>query len=182
KKFFEALDALELLIVQRIFELTKVNRPGTAHSLKARLEAVKNAISRYNVAAMTLHEPAPTLSWEEVVEYTFLADFDFLRATNRELDSKPWIRPSCRLAMDNYFRILRAREEIKRLNVEIRRVVTWINDEDEFLRRREAEVQEVEDTAHMAVLIRKYRLERACSDEGHMKRFRKLAKTPGFTG
>ncbi|KAJ7912619.1 hypothetical protein B0H13DRAFT_1447793, partial [Mycena leptocephala] len=89
KKFFEALDALELLIVQRILELTKVNRSGTgykmhkhiAHSLKARSEAVKNAISRYNVAAMTLHEPAPTLSWEEVVEYAFLADFDFLQAT-----------------------------------------------------------------------------------------------------
>ncbi|KAJ7678318.1 hypothetical protein DFH06DRAFT_1121808 [Mycena polygramma] len=191
KKFMDALNALEFLIVERIFELTKVNRSGTdtgykmrkhiAHALSARSQAVKNAISRYNVAATSLEPPAPQLTWEEVVEYAFLADFDFLRATDGELNSKPWTKPACRLAMDSYFKILRAREEIKRLNVEIQRVVSWINDEDEFLRRREQELRDKGDI-NMAVLVKKYRRERARFDMSHMDRFHKLSKTSGFTG
>jgi hypothetical protein len=83
--------------------------------------------------------------------------------------------------MDSYFKIQRAREEIVRLNNEICRLVTWINDEDQFLRRREAELSKMGDTA-MAVLVQRYRRERGRSDMGHMKRFWRLAKTPGFTG
>ncbi|KAJ7786908.1 hypothetical protein B0H14DRAFT_2400086, partial [Mycena olivaceomarginata] len=162
KKFTDALNELELLIVERIFELTKVNRSGTAYkmrthiakALQARSVAIKNAISRYNTAAFALEPPAPSLTWDQVVEYTFLADFDFLRATDGELLNKPWSRPAYRLAMDSYFKILRAREEIVRLNIEIRRLVTWINDEDQFLRNRELELVESGDSK-MAVLVRR---------------------------
>ncbi|KAJ7727400.1 hypothetical protein B0H16DRAFT_1779478 [Mycena metata] len=189
KKFMEALNALEVLIVQRIFELTKVNQLETgykmrkhiAKALQTRSEVVKNAIDRYNLAALAMDPPSPTLTWSEVVEYVFLADFEFLRATDGELNEKPWTRPACRLAMTMYFKIVRAREEIVRLNVEIRRLVTWISDEDEFLRGKEAEAREFGRT-HMAVLIRTYRLERARSDMGHMKHIWSLAKMPGFTG
>ncbi|KAJ7734621.1 hypothetical protein B0H16DRAFT_1577580 [Mycena metata] len=207
KKFMEALNALEVLIVQRIFELTKVNQSETgtesadpylpfsdtvlegykmrkhiAKALQTRSEAVKNAIDRYNIAALGMEPPSPTLTWDEVVDYVFLADFEFLRATDGELNEKPWTtRPACRLAMTMHFKIVRAREEIVRLNVEIRRLVTWISDEDEFLRGKEAEARE-SGRKHMAVLIRTYRLERARSDMGHMKRIWALAKMPGFTG
>ena len=39
--------------------------------------------------------------------------------------------------MDSYFRLLRAHEEIDRLNVEIRRVATHLHNEDQYLRRCE---------------------------------------------
>ncbi|KAJ7662365.1 hypothetical protein B0H17DRAFT_901797, partial [Mycena rosella] len=58
KKFNDALNKLKLLIVERIFELTKINSNGPP--------------------VMSLEPPALELSWEEVVEYAFLADFDFL--------------------------------------------------------------------------------------------------------
>ncbi|KAJ7751123.1 hypothetical protein B0H16DRAFT_1254500, partial [Mycena metata] len=148
-------------------------------ALQTRSEAVKNAITRYNLAAIAMEPPVPTLTWDEVVEYVFLADFEFLRATDGELNGRPWTRPACRLAMTMYFKIVRAREEIVRLNVEIRRLVTWISDEDEFLQRKESEVWEA-GAPHMAVLIRAYRLERARLDMGHMKRIWALAKMPGF--
>ncbi|KAJ7032930.1 hypothetical protein C8F04DRAFT_1211033 [Mycena alexandri] len=186
KKFSDALDALELLIVERIFELTKINRSQTgykmrrhiAKALQTRSEAVKNAISRYNIAAASLEPPAPQLSWDEVVEYAFLADFDFLRATDGELLDKPWTRPAYRLAMDRYFKIIRAKEEIKRLNVEIRRFITWMSDEDRFLRRQEEEAE----SPGEAALIRKHRMERGRFDAGHMERLVKLSKKRGFTG
>ncbi|KAJ7851290.1 hypothetical protein B0H14DRAFT_3085820 [Mycena olivaceomarginata] len=181
RKYQLALDALELLIVERIFELTKMNQSQTgykmrkhiAKALQARSKAVKNAIGNYNTAAGLLDPPMPHLSWEQVVEYAFLADFDILRDTRTEVQSRPWTRPAYRLAMDRYFKILRAREEIKRLNVEIPRVVTWIRDEYKVLCRKEQE---------LGVEVRRYRERRGRFDDGHMRRFWALAKEPGFTG
>ncbi|KAJ7369220.1 hypothetical protein DFH08DRAFT_619916, partial [Mycena albidolilacea] len=89
RKYQLTLDALELLIVERIFELTKMNQSQTgykmrkhiAKALQARSKAVKNAIKNYNAAAILLDPPMPHLTWEQVVEYAFLADFDILRDT-----------------------------------------------------------------------------------------------------
>ncbi|KAJ7690454.1 hypothetical protein B0H14DRAFT_3100953 [Mycena olivaceomarginata] len=169
RKYQLALDALELLIVERIFELTKMNQSETgykmrkhiAKALQARSKAVKNAIDRYNDAAALLEPPMPKLTWEEVVEYAFLADFDILRDTRAEVQSRPWTRPAYRLAMDRYFKTLRAREEIQRLNIEIQRVVTWIRDENRC----------------GCTWGRRGRF-----DAGHLRNFTKLAAEPGFTG
>ncbi|KAJ7785440.1 hypothetical protein B0H14DRAFT_3095663 [Mycena olivaceomarginata] len=178
RKYQLALNGLELLIVERIFELTKMNQSETgykmrkhiAKALQARSKAVKNTIDRYNDAAAMLEPPMPVLTWEEV--------------------SRPWTRPAYRLAMDRYFKTLRVREEIKRLNIEIQQVVTWIQDEDRFLRRMEANLQdatgktedEMETDIQMAVQVRLYRARRARFDAAHMRHFWKLAAEPGFTG
>jgi hypothetical protein len=73
-----------------------------------------------------LEPPMPQLTWEEVVEYAFLADFDILCDTRGEVRSQPWTRPAYRIAMDRYLKTLHACEEIKHLDIEIQRVVTWI--------------------------------------------------------
>ncbi|KAJ7813582.1 hypothetical protein B0H13DRAFT_1665338, partial [Mycena leptocephala] len=198
RKYQITLDALELLIVERIFELTKMNQSQTgykmrkhiAKALQARSKAVKNAIDTYNSAAVLLDPPMPHLSWEQVVEYAFLADFDILRDTRAEVQSRPWTRPAYRLAMDRYFRILRTREEIKRLNVEIPCVVTWIRDEYKVLRRKEQELgteagkteEQAEADRGLALQVHRYRERRSCFDNDHMRRFWALAKEPGFTG
>ncbi|KAF8187339.1 hypothetical protein K438DRAFT_1972968 [Mycena galopus ATCC 62051] len=92
--------------------------------------------------------------------------------------------------MDRYFKILRAREEIKRLNIEIRRVVTWIRDENRFLRKIKKTLratagkseEEIELETQMSVQVRLYRERRGRFDAGHLERFQKLAQMPGFTG
>jgi hypothetical protein len=43
--------------------------------------------------------------------------------------------------MDLHFKILRAHEDIDRLNIKIRRLVTFIRDEQPFLQRKVAEFQ-----------------------------------------
>ncbi|KAJ7147203.1 hypothetical protein C8R43DRAFT_953380 [Mycena crocata] len=198
RKYQLALDALELLIVERIFELTKMNQSETgykmrkhiAKALQARSKAVRNAIDRFNAAACMLSPPMPQISWEQVVDYAFLADFDLLRDTDAEIRAKPWTRPAYRMAMDRYFKTLRAREEIRRLNVEIPRVITWIRDENHVLRTRERDLREtdgkteteIENDVGMAVQIRLYRERRGRFDAQHMRRFWALAKIPGFTG
>ncbi|KAJ7803507.1 hypothetical protein B0H14DRAFT_3091958 [Mycena olivaceomarginata] len=172
RKYHLALDALELLIVERIFELTKMNQSQTgykmrkhiAKALQARSKAVKNAIERYNDAAAALDPPMRSVSWEQVVEYAFLADFDILRDHARRSTT------------------LRAREEIKRLNIEIRRVITWIRDENRFLRRMERSMRAIEGKTEEQIEVRLYREQRGRFDAGHLENFRKLARTPGFTG
>ncbi|KAJ7609640.1 hypothetical protein FB45DRAFT_1038738 [Roridomyces roridus] len=193
-----ALNALELVVVERIFELTKVNRSQTGYkmrthigkALQARSKAVRNAIERYNAAARELTPPKPDLTWNQVVEYAFLGDFDLLRDAEAVVLSRPWTRPAYRMYMDNYFKTLRAREEIKRLNVEIPRVITWIQDETRVLEKKEEALERAEDGTdeeqrrswHLAVQVRLYRQRRGRFNAGHMARFRKLAGTPGFTG
>ncbi|KAJ7824184.1 hypothetical protein B0H14DRAFT_3088802 [Mycena olivaceomarginata] len=197
KKYQKALDTVELL---RIFELTKINQSQTgkgyklrrhiAKALQARLKAVRNTIDRYNAAAIALDPPLASLTWEQVVEYTFLADFDILRDTRADVQSRPWTRPVYRLAMDTYFKIERAREELVRLNIEIHRTMTWIRDEGHFLRGRELSLrstegktpEQAEEDLLLAVQMKLYREQRGQFDDNHRDNFRRLAKLKGFTG
>lgn len=167
-------------------------RTHIAKALQARSKAVRNAIDRYNAAASDVTPPKPSLTWDQVVSYAFLGDFDLLRDTDdtSEVLDRPWTRPAYRLSMDSYFKTLRAKEEIKRLNVEIPRVMAWIRDETRVLERKEEELmkvegktaEEVERDRGLAVQVRLYRERRGRYNAGHIKRFRKLAEMPGFSG
>src|ERR1700722_6349417 len=155
RKYQCALDNLERLVVARIFELTKMNlsqtglkisfiknwpfadctlgynlRQHIAKALKARSQAVHNALDRYNAAAQEVTPPRPTLEWSNIVNYAFLSEFDLLRDARQDIRDRPWSCPTGRMAMDLYFKIQRANEEIDRLNVEIQRLITYIQDEN----------------------------------------------------
>jgi hypothetical protein len=123
----------------------------------------------------------PTLDWEQVVEYAFLSDFDLLREGREDIREEPWALPAGRAAMDQHFKLLRADEEIQRLNVEIRRFVTYIHDEDEFLGRESQRLQEEGELAlaHQVVLLRS---ERSRFTPLHTSRLAELSKLRGFTG
>jgi hypothetical protein len=116
-------------------------RKHIANALKARSQAIRTALVNYNSAVADLNPPRPSLSWEEVVEYAFLSDFDLLRDTRQDIRKKPWATPAGRLAMDGYFKLLRAKEEIVRLNVEIPRLATYMRDEEAYLQLKEKEVK-----------------------------------------
>ncbi|KAK1220387.1 hypothetical protein PQX77_016845 [Marasmius sp. AFHP31] len=184
--FQKAVDKLEGLIVARLFELTKMNMSGTgyrlrkhiAQALKTRSKAVRTALEQYNVAAEKCGREL--LEWEEVVEYSFLSDFDLLRDSRQDVRQEAWAKPAGRLAMDQYFKILGAREEITRLNIEIRRLVTSIRDEGVFLSSMYD--QTLPTNPPLAHQIEKYRLERAWYNHLHMERLTKLSMIEGFTG
>jgi hypothetical protein len=69
------------------------------------------------------------------MEATTLADFDLLRDSRQDIRRQLWTEPSRREGMNLYFGIKRAKEEIVRLNVEIRRLLTFmIDDHRDFYR------------------------------------------------
>ncbi|KAJ7016435.1 hypothetical protein C8F04DRAFT_1281448 [Mycena alexandri] len=185
KRYRLALLKLERLVVQRMFELTKMNlsqtgyklRKHIAKALQVRSQAIRNALNSYNTAAKSIVPAGRQLSWSEVIEYAFLADFDLLRKPAELGEVRPWSTPAARLLLDKYFKIQRAREEIRRCNIEIRRVITSIRDEKAFLTAKENELQESD--PGLAWCIRRYRFRRERYDLVHMERFQKLAKQAG---
>ncbi|KAK7047994.1 hypothetical protein R3P38DRAFT_3306983 [Favolaschia claudopus] len=184
-----AVNKLEELVVKRLFELTKMNMSGTgyklrkhiAKALQTRSKTIRKALERYNKAAKALVPPRRQLEWDEVIDYAFLSYFDILRDPEANAIIRPWATPAARQMMDTYFKIERVKEEIDRLNVEIRRLVTYIKDEWEFLLKKVAEVQE---TDPQAFFVERYRMERSRFDGVHMERLQAFAKQYGhrFTG
>ncbi|KAG1787544.1 hypothetical protein EV424DRAFT_1340062 [Suillus variegatus] len=188
RKFQRALDHLEGLVVARIFELSKMNQAGTGYKLRkhigkalqVRSAAIRTALDRYNTAARALHPPRASLSWEEVVEYAFLSNFDLLRDARQDISQCPWATPTGRLTMDTYFKTRRAREEIQRLDIEIRRLATYLHDESRYLTECEKQLQTLHPgLAHQVSLHRKIRARFAGH---HYQRLRDISMLEGFTG
>ncbi|KAF8209227.1 hypothetical protein K438DRAFT_1960954 [Mycena galopus ATCC 62051] len=84
RRYQRVLDALEGLVVARMFELSKVNMSDTAQS-----KGVKSTLERYNEAAAAMSPPRNQLSWEQIVDYAFLADFNLLHEGHKDIRSEP---------------------------------------------------------------------------------------------
>ncbi|KAJ7223797.1 hypothetical protein C8J57DRAFT_1535947 [Mycena rebaudengoi] len=190
QRYHKCVNKLEELILKRMFELTKMNMSQTgykmrkhiAKALQTRSKAIRTALKNYNTAAESLTPPARTLEWAEVIDYMFLADFNLLRGGIQSDALRPWATPAAQMVLDAYFRIERAKEEVIRLDIEIRRVVTHIRDERAFFVAKEQEFNETDPC--LAFAIRQHRFQRERFDNVHMDQFRKLEKKLGrrFTG
>ncbi|KAJ7586950.1 hypothetical protein C8J56DRAFT_786679 [Mycena floridula] len=182
------LDRLEGLVVERMLELDKVNKSQTGykmrkhigHAIKTRSQAIRTALDSYNAAGAKLSPPRPALDWETVIECAFLSEFEMLRDSRQDIRDRPWAKPAGRSLQAQHFKILRAREEIIRCNHEISRLWTHMADEKVFLEGREQAV--LITSPALAYQIRQYRLERGRCDAIHMKRLKRLAKDPRFSG
>ncbi|KAI6020774.1 hypothetical protein PISMIDRAFT_53038, partial [Pisolithus microcarpus 441] len=149
-KYQHCLNQLESLVIAQIFELSKMNQAGMgyklhkhiAKALKACSAVIHTALNHFNTATHICSPPCPQLTFKEVVEYTFLADFDLLHnATCEDISQHPWASPAVRAAMDQYFKVCHAEEEIKCLNVEIHHIITYLHDEDCYMRACIAKLQ-----------------------------------------
>ena len=103
RDFHHALDCVQQLVVQRLFEMSKANIAGMGNivlsilsacsnysqtgykmrtsiwkALKQRSKAIRTTIDKYSKLVATMNLPAPTLDWKNVVNYTFISEFDIL--------------------------------------------------------------------------------------------------------
>lgn len=153
RRYHKALNNLQRLVIQRLFELHRLNLSGVgqscplslstyanprsgykarthlAKSLQTRCKAIRGATEAYNRAARVLDPPRPSLDWAQVSRYSFLEEFSLLRDTRHDISKAPWADPVIRETIKKFFRVRRAREEIERCNIEVRRLFTSINDE-----------------------------------------------------
>jgi hypothetical protein len=109
-------------------------RTHISKALKSRSKAIQRALVAYNQAAALLQNPRPKLTWAQIVEYTTIAEFEILRIGAREdIRNLEWANARNRQASIYHLKLIHAREEITRLNVEVKRLATWIDDEDQQL-------------------------------------------------
>lgn len=158
RDYHRVLNKLQQLVVQRLFELSKANVMGMGmplisfnsqvfsnilllkgyklretvwRALKTRGKAIRAALSKYNSIAPLMTPPAPTLEWKQLMDYAFVSEFELLKysCSYKNIITEPWATPLNREITTKYFKILRAREEIIRVNIELRRLRTSICDE-----------------------------------------------------
>lgn len=156
-------------------------RRHISKALQTRSKAIRTALEGYNKAALALTPPRKQLDWDQVVKYAFLSEFDLLRDARQDVRDKPWATAAGRYAMDRHFKIARAKEELQRLDVEIKRLWTFIHDESAFLKATYKEL-EAEGNYVMALQVRTLHRRQATYDWEHRERLRKLGKTLGFSG
>ncbi|THU88228.1 hypothetical protein K435DRAFT_821711 [Dendrothele bispora CBS 962.96] len=188
REYRQALEHLHKLIVQRLYELHRLNlsqtgykmRTHIANALQRRSKAVQRAVKRYNAAAQALKPPRPTLDWTKVSHFSFLDQFNILQDTRHSLFNKPWSKPIVRELMKKHRQVSRAKEEIIRCNIELRRLHTSIVDEDrhfsDVLKKLEVE------TTPMHGPVAEYVQHRRRINQYLMERIQQTYDLEGFSG
>ncbi|KAI0640945.1 hypothetical protein C8Q79DRAFT_1014781 [Trametes meyenii] len=190
REFHRALDRVQQLVMQRLLELSKANMSGTSYktrtsiwkALKTRGKAIRTALKKYNILALQMSPPAPTLLWKDVVTYSFIGEFDLLRNaySRRDILASLWTTPRNREVAVKYFKILRAREELKRVDSEVCRLETSIE-----LERREYELAIDSATTcdlDLASELRARFRSRRRVQMIHVARIAKIRTLPGYIG
>ncbi|KIY44308.1 hypothetical protein FISHEDRAFT_23663, partial [Fistulina hepatica ATCC 64428] len=148
--YHHALDNLQCLVIQRLFELQRMNlsqqeykmRSHITKALQTRCRAIRRAITAYNSAAANLTLPCPSLNWKDVSRYSFIEEFTILWDTRHDIRQHPWAEPAVCVLMKNARCIKNARTEIIHCNVEVRRIHTAIVDESRFFHSTLAHLQQ----------------------------------------
>ncbi|KAJ6631847.1 hypothetical protein B0H10DRAFT_1937603 [Mycena sp. CBHHK59/15] len=188
RRYRRALDKLECLVVQRLLELTKLSMSGVGYKLrekigkafKTRADAIQRVLAEYNTAAAALNPPRDQLAWSQVVQTVTLAEFDLLRDTRNDIRRLPWTNPARREAGLLHFGIKRCEEEIRRLNIEITRTITFmIDDHIDYHRAIRANCVQQSDLVNELSNRWEYN---SRINEAIFERFVKASRLPGFTG
>ena len=120
----------------------------------------------------------------DTVEHYPSGEFDLLRHSRTDIRDEAWTRPAQREATVKYFRLLRAREEIVRVNVELRRLHTFIHDEE--LQMREAIQGLSSETSilmsHLVLELQRCWKSRSAINALHKLRIHQIIAMPGFSG
>ncbi|KIP01439.1 hypothetical protein PHLGIDRAFT_40382, partial [Phlebiopsis gigantea 11061_1 CR5-6] len=187
RKYHRALHKVQRLVILRLFELSKLNVAKTGYkmrthiskSLQVRCKTLKRAVDEHNKAAACLTPPKPPIDWSKISTYEFLEQVVLLRDTHNNLQSKRWSNPGIRETLKLVERVERAKEELLRLNNEVRSLHTAIRDDD-MLYATTITSLPVSDPLRGAVSD--FASHRRLIDRQILVRIHQIYSLPGFTG
>lgn len=142
--------------------------------------AIRSALDKYNKLAISQNPQHPTLQYSEVMSYAALGEFEILKCSCHDILAKPWSNGIHREMTNKYFKIIRAQEEITRLNVKIRRLQAWVDMEDADIERMATELDST-DTRLAAELWLLYNRQHRINDV-HRNYLAHIYRLPGYTG
>jgi hypothetical protein len=158
----------------------KKMRTHIAKALQRHSQTICRALTDYNTEALKLTPPRPELTWKQIVDYSFLAEFDMLWNSCIDIRSELWTQPAHREATIKHLEIERAQEEIKRLNLEIRRVRTRIHIETLHAQSVIDRLQETQPA--LATELAKHTSLQAMVNAIHIGRLDRIEALDGFSG
>ena len=142
-------------------------------------ESVKSAINWYNEQAILLDPPADTVQWQDIANYTHVGEFEMLHIARSDIWQEKWVQKAYCDAGIKFFKLCRAREEIQRLNVEVRRLLTWIHDENKHMQQV---IKQLSDEPHLADELRKRWALWLAVNQVHLERIKILQSKDYYTG
>lgn len=147
-------------------------------ALKTRCRAIQNALKKYNAAAAKLGRPA--LEWSQISHYGSIAEFELLRDCREDIRKLPWADSKNRQASNLSAKLERAREERPRLDIEVQRLATWLDDEEQHLLTC---IEQIEVTAPTLSSEIHMRLQRRLQiNDEHRRRIQAIYSLPSYTG
>ncbi|KAF8427609.1 hypothetical protein L210DRAFT_3419850 [Boletus edulis BED1] len=189
RTFIRAVEELEGLVVQRLFELSKANLAGTGYKMRKHISkaltrrsaTIRTALNRYNKLAPRQKPPRPKLKYSEVIGYSVLGDFSLLKASRADVLTKPWAQPANREMAMKYFKVLRSKEEITRLNVEVQRLAAWVDHDEKEILAAEGKLQELGSDG-LAAEMRLFYTQRRRVNDIHCQIIHKIYALYGYSG
>jgi hypothetical protein len=155
-------------------------RKHISKALARRSAAIRTALANYNALTPLQKPPRPILQYSEVASFAFLGDFTLLKHSRHDVVNKPWAVATNRDMALKYFKIVCAHSEIHRLNIEIRRLQTWVDKEDAELLSAANTIAETD--AYLASEVHAFRLDRKRVNDVHRARLRAVYNIKGYTG
>jgi hypothetical protein len=76
-------------------------------------EAIQNAINWYNMQAVALIPLHPKISWKDIMDYSFLGEFDLLHHSLADIHSNDWAKPAHQEATNKIFKLCHAHKEVE---------------------------------------------------------------------
>jgi len=125
-----------------------------------------------------LNPPRPAISWKDITQYAFLGEFDLLQHTWDDVRECLWARPAVREATAKFFKFCRAKEEITRLNVEIRRLRTAMHNEEREVSQAIANLCELQPL--LACELERLHRPRTAVNAVHIHRLHQIEKQYGL--
>ena len=136
------------------------------------------ALNEYNKQAECLGRPV--LDFQQVIEYSFLSDFELLHHSQNDITQRPWAKPLIRNGMISWMKIERAKEEIIRLNVEARRLKTYIRDSSTAQRRAIQHLHQTDPA--LATELQQRHNAQSSINTILLQHLSKMESLPGFSG
>jgi hypothetical protein len=157
-------------------------RKYISKAITRRSAAIRTALEKYNKLAPLQNPPRPVLDYSEVVGYASLGEFSLLKYSRHDILAKPWSIPANREMAVKYFKLVRSCEEIIRLNVEVKRLQSWVEHEDQNV--LEAINSLVADNPNSLLIDELKAFHAKCRriNDNHRKLLQKIYVLDGYTG
>ncbi|KAG2054418.1 hypothetical protein BDR06DRAFT_884235, partial [Suillus hirtellus] len=187
--FVHAVEEIEGLVVQLMFELSKANFSSIGYKMRKYISkaitqqsgAICTVLEKYNNLVPLQVPPHPTLNYTDIIGYASLGEFDLLKYSHYDLMMKPWAVPENQEMAVKFFKVLCSHEEVTQLNVKIGRLGAWVQFKDQQILSTIHSLQD-EGSIMLSTELERQFAEQHCINNLHHMHLYRTSQLTGYNG